>query len=341
MKLGNLRKTIAMATVLCTAAGLHSPAFAERPDDGLFGQYQKAFEGKKVAFVPISAGFDLTQGWIAAMQRDADRLGYELIIRDPNWNIDAGAQALEQFIGEKPDILIFHNSDMNAYARLVQRAMAAGINVIQMNLKTPVNSDAFIGGDWYQVGVDQAKEAARLCGEGTSGKVAILQGPVTSPPSLLGVAGVEDTLKEYPNITVVANQAADWDASKAHSITSTIIKQHPDLCAVVGNWDNQDVGAAAAIREAGLSDKIKVVTEGGGNEKSGCDNIKNGVFASYTKVDTRDQAKQLAAVIQMLLQTKPEPGAMPFGFYTENVVLTPENVTEKSCWTVEQIQAGN
>ena len=340
MKIQRLKKSLQIAALLLAAFGLQGTAHAERPDDGLFGLYQDAFKGKCVAFVPIGTGFDLTQGWIAALQRDADRLGYELQIRDPNWNIDAGAQALEQFISEKPDILIFHNNDMHAYTKLVQRALAAGINVIQMNLKTPVNSDAFIGGDWYQVGVDEAKEAVRICGEGTSGKVAVIQGPVTSPPSLLGVAGIEDTLKDHPNITIVANQAADWDASKAHSIASTIIKQHADLCAFVGLWDNQDIGASAAIREAGLADKIKVITEGGGNEKSGCDNLKNGMFASYVKVDTRDQAKQLASVVEMLLQSHPEPGSQPFGFYTENLLLTPETVTEKSCWTLDQVKAG-
>ncbi|AVW89994.1 substrate-binding domain-containing protein [Celeribacter baekdonensis] len=103
-------------------------------------------EGKKVAFVPITMGFDLTQGWMAAVERDAERLGYELTIRDPNWNVDAGAQAIEQLINEKPDVLIVHNNDMQAYAKLIRRAMDAGINVIQMNLKTPVNSDAFVGG---------------------------------------------------------------------------------------------------------------------------------------------------------------------------------------------------
>lgn len=336
----SITRTFAAATLGLTCA-FAGPAAAERPDDGLFEGYRSAFEGKRVALVPISTGYDLTQGWIAALQRDADRLGYELQIRDPNWNIDAGAQALEQFIAEEPDVLIFQNNDMNAYARLVQRAMQAGIKVIQMNLKTPVNSDAFIGGDWYQVGVDVAEEGARLCGEGTSGKVAVIQGPVTSPPSLLGVAGIEDTLATHDNITIVANQAADWDASKAHSVASTIIKQHQDLCAFIGLWDNMDIGAAAAVREAGMQDEIKVITEGGGNQASGCDNIANGMFSSYVKVDTRDQAKQLATTVQLLLQSDAEAGSQPFGLYTENQLITPDTLTDRSCWTVEQIEAGN
>jgi len=341
MKLGKLTKHIGLAALFCAGMNFNGVALAERPDDGLVFKYQEAFKGKKVAFVPISMGFDLTQGWMAAVQRDAERLGYEVIIRDPNWNIDAGAQALEQLINEKPDILIFHNNDMQAYAKLVQRAMAAGINVIQMNLKTPVNSDAFVGGDWYQVGYDVGQEAAKLCGDDTSGKIAVMQGPVTSPPSQLGVQGIQDAIAEHSKLQIVANQAADWDASKAHSIASTIIKQHDDLCAFAGLWDNMDVGTAAAIREAGKQGKIKLVTEGGGNVETGCTNINNGSFDSYVMVDTREQALQLASVIKILLQTKPQPGSAPFGIYTQNKILTPATVTPASCWTIPQIAAGN
>ena len=339
MKLGNKKSILGIAAFVAGTMGLLSPALAERPDDGLYDLYTSSFEDKVVAFVPIGM-YDLTQGWIAAMEHSAERLGYDFQVRDPNWSIDAGAQALEQFIAEEPDILIFQNNDMHAYTKLVQRAMQAGINVIQMNLKTPVNSDAFIGGDWYAVGAAEAMEAVRLCGEGTSGKVAILQGPVTSPPSLLGVAGIEDTLEDYPEITIVANQAADWDATKAHSIASTLLRQHQDLCAFVGLWDNQDIGAAAAIREAGMEDQVIVITEGGGHQTSGCENIRNGMFASYTKVDTRDQARQLASAVEMLLQVNPEPGSQPFGLYTDNQLLTPETVSDTSCWTIEQIRQG-
>ncbi|WP_185933323.1 sugar ABC transporter substrate-binding protein [Rhizobium sp. P007] len=337
MKLSML-KTAGVAAFLLGAAG---QAMAERPDDGMIVKYQKAFEGKTIAFVPVTMGWDLTQGWMAAVERDAERLGYTLTIRDPNWSVDAGAQAISQLINEKPDILIVQNADMQAYVKLVQRAMAEGINVIQMNMKTPVNSDAFVGGDWYGVGAGTAREAARLCGEGTSGKIALVQGPVTAPPNQLGVAGVEDVLADHPEIKLVANQAADWDASKAHSIASTIIKQHGDLCAFIGLWDNMDVGIAAAIREAGKKDGIKLVSTGGGNRELGCTNIENGSFSSYVKVDTRDQAKVLAATIEILLQTQPKPGTTPFAVYTENKILTPDTVGPKSCWTVDEIKAGN
>jgi ABC-type sugar transport system substrate-binding protein len=286
-------------------------------------------------------GFDLTQGWMAAVQRNADRLGYQLIIRDPNWSVDAGAQALEQLIIEKPDIIIFHNNDMQAYAKLVQRAMAAGINVIQVNLKTPVNADYFVGADLYDQGYQQLEETAKLCGADTSGKIALIQGPVTSPPSQIGLAGIMDALKKHPNLTVVSTQAADWDASKAHSIASTVLKQHSDLCAIIGFWDNQDIGAAAAIREAGQTGKVHLITAGGGNVESACKNIENGSYSAYIKADTRLQAYQLSMAIEALLQTKPEPGSKPVGLYTPIDIITKDNLSPSSCWTVDQIKNGN
>ena len=83
-----------------------------------------------------------------------------------------------------------------------------------------------------------------------------------------------------------------------------------------------------------------MITEGGGHQKSGCDNIKNGMFASYVKVDTRDQAKQLASAVETLLQVSPEPGSQPFGLYTANQLLTPETVADTDCWTVDQVRSG-
>ena len=48
-------------------------------------KYYSALEGKKVAFVPLAMGFDLTEGWYAGMKKALEPLGVEMILRDPNW----------------------------------------------------------------------------------------------------------------------------------------------------------------------------------------------------------------------------------------------------------------
>jgi ribose transport system substrate-binding protein len=329
---------LTVAALAVTAAAVS----AEEYNDGLSTAYYQKLKGKKVAFVPITMGFDLTQGWYAAMKRQADELGYEIIVRDPNWSIDAGAQALSQLIDEKPDILIFHAIDMQAYNKLIKKAVDAGINVIQINLKSPNNGDAYVGGDWYRSSAMEADELIRHCSteHGKNGKVAILQGVPTGPANQIGQMAIQDKLKGRKDITIVADQAADWDATKAHNVAATILKQHPDLCGFIGNWDNHDVGAAAAIKESGLQGKVVVVTHGGGQQQAGCDNIANGNFTSYVKWDVRGQARDLNDTIKMLLQTKPKPGSAPFALYTPLEVLTKDNLRPNSCWTLDEIKAG-
>jgi ribose transport system substrate-binding protein len=329
---------------LSAAVGLSaalSPALSEPFDDGQSKSYYETLKGKRVAFVPLSLGFDLTEGWNAGLQNQAKALGYTVDVRDPNWNTEAATQAANGFIAEKPDVLILHPLDMQAYNRIVPKALKAGINVIQVNLKSLTNGDAYVGTDWYEMGVKQAEEIVRACGEGSgkNGKIAFIQGMLATPTAAISGQGAADVFAQHPEIEVVATQAADWDATKAHAITSTILKQHPDLCGILGLWDGQDVGTAAALREAEMSDQVFLVTSGGGNQAAACDNIESGNFDAYYSYDVPGQARDLNAAIKVLLQTKPEPGSAPFALYTPLKRITKETLTPSSCWTLEELQA--
>lgn len=332
--------SLALAAAVSLTAAL-TPALSEPFDDGQSKTYYETLKGKRVAFVPLSLGFDLTEGWNAGLQNQAKALGYTVDVRDPNWNAEAGVQAANGFIAEKPDVLILHPLDMQAYNRIVPKAMAAGINVVQINLKSVTNGDAYVGTDWYEMGVKQAEEVVKACGEGSgkNGKIAFVQGMLATPTATISGQGAADVFAQHPEITVVATQAADWDATKAHAITSTILKQHPDLCGILGLWDGQDVGTAAALREANMSDQVFLVTSGGGNKAAACDNIENGNFDAYYSYDVPGQARDLNAAVKVLLQTKPEPGSAPFALYTPLKRITKENLTPSSCWTLDELKA--
>lgn len=333
-----MKKSLQMllaATALAVGAG---SALAEPFDDGQSKTYYETLQGKRIGFVPLSMGFDLTEGWYAGLKNQADALGYEILVRDPNWNVEAGTQAANGLIAEKPDILILHPLDMQAFNRIVPRALAAGINVIQINMKSITNGDVFVGTDWYEMGEKQTQAVVDACSpkNGKNGKIAIVQGNLATPTATIAGQAADDVLARNPDITVVATQAADWDASKAHAVTSTILKQHPDLCGILGLWDGQDVGTAAAIREAGLQGKVFLVSSGGGSQDAACDNITNGNFDAYYSYDVPGQARDLNSAVKMLLQTRPEPGTQPFALYTPLKLITRENMTASSCWTLEE-----
>jgi ABC-type sugar transport system substrate-binding protein len=316
-------------------------AHADHFDDGQWALTAKALQGKTVAFVPISMGFDLPQAWSAAIQKAADKWGFKLEIRDPNWDPAAGVQALSQLITEKPNLIVVQPPDPQSYAKLIKKALDSGIKVVQINMESVTRGDAYVGSDWYDVAGTEMDLLEKACGKnaGKNGKIALITGVPTNPGQMVGTQAINDKLKQYPDLEVVANQAADYDATKAHDVALTILKQHPDLCGIPGTWDGQDVGTAAAIKEAGLTGKVYLVTSGGGRQAAACDNIENGSYSAYVNYDGKGQGRDLVNAVQMLLQDPSAPGSHPFGTYTPLKILTKETLTPGSCWTVDEIKA--
>jgi len=54
-----------------------------------------------VAYVPVAMNFDLTEAG-SRPQEGAGALRRQVIVRDPNWSTNAGAQAVTTLISEKP-----------------------------------------------------------------------------------------------------------------------------------------------------------------------------------------------------------------------------------------------
>lgn len=296
-----------------------------------------ALKGKTVAFVPTSLGYDLTDGWNAMVGKQLQALGVKWVVRDPNWSTDAGAQAITSLISEKPDVLLVQNPDIQSYARLLKRAEDAGIPVVQVNMRSAANTSAFVGADWVGIGEAMAKAVVAQCGKssGKSGKVSIVQGVLTAAASTFQMKGVNEVLSKHPEIKVVSNQAADWDASKARAVTDTTLKQHPDLCGVIGFWDGHDTGTAAAIREAKRQGEVFLVTNGGA-AMTGCNNVANGNFSAYMTYNVKQQSEDLVAVIKDLL-TKPKPASM-VSKITPVGVIDKASLRPDSCWNLADVR---
>src|SRR5580693_10520763 len=103
------KRQIAAALGFVLSLTVAGHAVAQGIDDPRRSDYFKTFAGKTIAFVPVTMGIDLTEGWAAVMKSQADRLGMKLEIRDPHFSADAGAQAITSLIAEKPDVLVGHN----------------------------------------------------------------------------------------------------------------------------------------------------------------------------------------------------------------------------------------
>lgn len=332
---------IARIFAFAGAIAVSASAMAEPYDDGTSKAFYDSFIGKKVVMIPYSMGEPIGAGVATGLQRLAEERGFDFSVRDPNWSIDQGVQAISQVITEKPDVLVVQNIDMQGYARAIKQAEDAGIRVVQINVKSIAKSTGHVGVDWYWNAYYTADAVAQKCSpkNGGNGKVAILQGTPNNPTNFIGMKGIQDVLAANPDLTVVSDQSADWDPSKAHSVVSTVLRQNPDLCGYIGLWDGQDSGLAAAVREAGLTGKVFVASQGGA-ESSACDLVANGSYDYYRSYNVRELSKVMNAAVSVILQTPADETIRPFSLYSESRPITKESMTESSCWTMDEIKAG-
>jgi ribose transport system substrate-binding protein len=333
---GTSRPVLACAALAAALIGSALPVRAQGLEEPFREPYLKALQGKVVAYLPVAMSFDLAQGWLAGIKRELEPLGVKIVVRDPNWSTNAGAQALTNLISEKPDVIIAHNPDVQTYAKLLQKAESAGIDVVQINMRSSYPTTVFVGADWIDIGQKATTAVVDFC-KGKSNKIAIVQGQLSAAASAYTLKGVEEVLAKHPEVKVVSSQAADWDASKAKGITQTVLKQNPDLCGIVGFWDGMDIGTAAAIKEAGLTGKVFLATSGGGEQKGACDQVKNGSFDLDLSYDVPTQASNMAAMIKWLLVSGLKPGTSKASIYTTLIPITKENASaEGTCWSLNK-----
>ena len=152
---------------------------------------------------------------------------------------------------------------------------------------------------------------------------------LTAAASIYQMQGINNVLSKHPEIQVVSNQAADWDATKAKNIAATVIQQNPDLCAIIGFWDVMDVGTAAAIKESGKN--VYLLTQGGGNQiglrRSRERHLFRGRRLQRAGPGPRHGGHDQAAAATQAAAGRDEDHALHAAEF-----LTKDNMTPASCW---------
>lgn len=291
--------------------------------------------GKTVTWMPTTLGFPLTDMWTHVMREEAEQMGVKFVVYDPGWNTNTMVQIVDSLITEKPDVMIVHNLNVQLLAKQLKKAEKAGIHVVQVNMVSNYKTDAYVGADWIQIGSMVGQEVVKACGKGSgsSGKVAVVQGDLTSAASIEQLKGFADELAKDSTIKLVSEQAANWDATKANNITATVLQQHPDLCATFGFWGTMQNGAAQAVKAAGKVGQVKVYASGEGNRQD-CNNVRNGLFHKFLNYSAPDQARAIMNTVSFLLQSGVKPGSVRMANYSRPFWVNKENVRDSMCFDV-------
>ena len=122
-----------------------------------------------------------------------------------------------------------------------------------------VSYASFIGSDNLSAGQQAGK--ALLQRMGGKGDVAILQGIAGEQNGINRQKGF--TQETAGKLNIVATQPADYDQAKALTVTEGILKAHPGITGIFAANDTMGLGAAQAVRNAGLTGKVSIISVDG------------------------------------------------------------------------------
>lgn len=228
---------------------------------------------------------------------------YELIANGIKDEIDTVAQIkiVDQMVVTNIDAIVIAPADSKALVRSLQKAIEAGILVINIDnrldpavLKTKNLNVPFVGPD--------NRKGARLVGDFLAkslkrgDQVAIIEGISTTTNSQQRTAGFNDAMAAAGAV-VVGVQSGQWEMEPGNAVAAALLNEHPDLRALLCDNDSMALGAVSAVRAAGRTGQTFVV---------GYDNINalKPMLADGRVLATADQHAAQQAVFGIELALK-------------------------------------
>ena len=193
------------------------------------------------------------------MQKKAQELGAELIIVDAERSPLKQIEQIESFIAQKVDVIILNPCEYEASSPAVTKALAAGIPIVNVNSATKIAPTAFVGSNDLESGRIAMKFIADQLGG--KGNVVMIQGLNGQAAQIQREQGAKEILKEYPGLKLIAQQTAEWDRSKSMDLMQNWIQSYgTKINAVFAQNDEMGLGALKALQDAGMKDKVVVVS---------------------------------------------------------------------------------
>jgi erythritol transport system substrate-binding protein len=191
----------------------------------------------------------------AANER-AQQLGYRTRVDSHNDDAYRQDNLIDAAIASGARAIILDNAGSESSISAVRRATGQGVAVflIDREIQTDGIAKAQIIADNDQGARIVAEEFARAAG--ASGEYAELLGRESDTNAQIRTKGFHSILDSHPNLKLVAAQSANWSQAEAFQKVETILQAHPKLSGIIAGNDTMALGAAAAVKSAGLRNLI-------------------------------------------------------------------------------------
>lgn len=270
-----------------------------------------------VACLPADAGEKIKIGYcdntfndtfhtfmLDAANEYAAEHGIELMVMDAQLDSVRQQDNVRTLLGDGVQAIIVIPNNTSAVSPMTEAAQEAGIPIIYLNLDPfshiPVPEGAYyVGSPTKEGGIMQMEYMGERLGG--KGGICILMGILTNEAAYSRTDGVVEVAKEqYPDIDIVAQETALWQRDQAVSVTENFITAYGDrISAVIANNDEMALGAAHALRSAGME---HVLTAGIDGTPDALQAIQNGTLTVSVLQDAVGQGKSAVELAHKLIR---------------------------------------
>jgi ribose transport system substrate-binding protein len=210
----------------------------------------------------------LTNPFFIEMERGAreaeEDFEIELIVRTASQetSIEQQIEIVESLIQDAVDAIVIAPGDSVRLIPILKQAQDAGIVVINIDnrLDEAFSEEQGLVGVPF-ISVDN-EEAAYLSAK-------FISDQITTPTNVIILEGIRDALnaqqrhagairafEENPNITVVAEETANWKIEEGYEVTGELLTENPDVGAIFAANDMMALGAIQYLSETDRDDVL-------------------------------------------------------------------------------------
>lgn len=186
------------------------------------------------------------------MKKIAEELGVRVIVAGPtDFDLPGFIAAVDQVCAQKPSGVSVVGGWDPSLTEPVKRCMEQGVPTVVDDGDLPDSGRlAYIGTNWTQVGVAQAK---RMMAELPDGGQLAMMSIINAGNMREAVAGFQAYIEANGGgkYEIVANEDDGGDAQKAAQVTAALLAAYPDLKGIAGFDSESGAGIVTALKEAG------------------------------------------------------------------------------------------
>jgi ribose transport system substrate-binding protein len=198
----------------------------------------------------------------------------ELVWNSANLDVSTQANQVDSMINQGVDAIIVVPVQADSLGPQVASAKAKNIPLVPVNAALDSKE---IAGNVQPDDVAAGEQEMQMMADalGGRGNVVVLQGPLGQSGELQRTEGINNVLRKYPDIKVLAMDTANWKRDEAVNKTKNWISGFGDqINGVVAENDDMGLGALQALKESGRT--VPIVGIDG--IEDGLNAVKSGEF---------------------------------------------------------------